>query len=479
LILHTLRGKIIAFSTLILLVLISATFFSNHTTSQLTGSVEDLFRNNLVMEDLESTLNRTQNSLTEYIRTKSSDSLRFYIKDSTRLEDDNEIGLLQKTIRGLIHHYLLQTEVSVKAKRGRDVAGYTRAYDQAQQDHGSIRRLLTEIQKIYLSLSLKIFSRYHSLIPMVTTTNIILLLSAFLTGFLILVLYSYKITDPLNQLAQAARAMARGDYETRQDILSSSDEVRTTTEAFWTMQDSIRKAFNDQSQRIALEKKLLGEEMKSLQMSHQLKEAELLALQTQINPHFLYNTLSAGFQLAMTENADHTADFLENLGAFIRYVLTNPSRLVPIQEEVECIQRFFKLMELRFGDRYVFALDVDPGVLDCRVPALILQPLVENSISHGLQDRETGGVVQVTVLHQKDGVCLCVQDNGIGMSREQRDNLLGELESPGLPESSIGLRNVIRRIKLATEGAGRVSLESPETGGFEIRVFIPFGAHNS
>ena len=213
------------------------------------------------------------------------------------------------------------------------------------------------------------------------------------------------------------------------------------------------------------------ERMRMLDMSHKLKDAELLALQTQINPHFLFNTLSAGMQLALTEDADRTADFLENLSAFMRYVLKPPSRSVWVSDEIECLERYVWLLRLRFGDRYRFEVSADKDVLSVETPALLLQPLVENAVAHGLKDREEGGVVRVTVRKVGSEAILSVEDTGDGMTCEEIHRVMNEDDN--LHECGIGLRNVIRRVTLATGGRGHVELESILGRGTEVRIHLP------
>lgn len=113
------------------------------------------------------------------------------------------------------------------------------------------------------------------------------------------------------------------------------------------MQQSIRQAFDELHQKAELEKKLLEQQMHELDYEHKLKEAELLALQSQINPHFLYNTLSAGWLLALAEQDETTAEFLEKLANFIRYVLRPTNRYVLVSEELECAKRYVWLLQLR------------------------------------------------------------------------------------------------------------------------------------
>jgi len=223
-----------------------------------------------------------------------------------------------------------------------------------------------------------------------------------------------------------------------------------------------------------VEKRLMAERLHVLELGHKLKAAELLALQTQINPHFLFNTLSAGMQLALSEDADRTSDFLENLAAFIRYALKPPSRLVRVADEIECVERYIWLLRLRFRDRYRFVVAADPAALAVETPALLLQPLVENAVTHGLKDREEGGVVRVAVRLAGGEAILSVEDSGDGMTGQEIEEVLRDNPGDeGLREGGIGLRNVIRRVTLATGGRGRVEIESSPTRGMSIRIHLP------
>jgi sensor histidine kinase YesM len=214
--------------------------------------------------------------------------------------------------------------------------------------------------------------------------------------------------------------------------------------------------------------------MQVLELNHRLKDAELLALQTQINPHFLFNTLSAGIELAGGEDATRTSSFLENLAVFIRYSLNPPGRLVAVADEVECVNRYLWLLQLRFRDRFSFDVQVDEGVLAFEIPALILQPLVENAVGHGLADRETGGRISVRGEREGSGALLTVRDNGVGMPAADRAAILAEAkDAEPHPRGGIGLRNVIRRIHLSTNGRGTVELRGGEGEGLEVRVHLP------
>jgi len=300
---------------------------------------------------------------------------------------------------------------------------------------------------------------------------------------MLLVRYSYKLTGPISRLAEAARAVGRGEYGHELPATESADEIGTMTAAFASMRESVRRAFEELKSKAEVEKRLMEERMRVLELDHRLKDAELLALQTQINPHFLFNTLSAGMQLALAEGADRTSDFLENLAAFIRYVLKPPSRSVLVADEIECVERYIWLLRLRFGERYRFVLSVDEDALSVETPALLLQPLVENAVGHGLRDREEGGEVRISARLEGDLALLCVEDTGEGMSAEEIARAMREASGdegavPGTPPSDggIGLRNVIRRVSLATGGRGRVEIESAPGAGASVRIYLPAGS---
>jgi two-component system, sensor histidine kinase YesM len=500
-----------------------ATLYTGFASSQLMRSAEILFRNNLRMENLRKCLDSTEASLTAYLTAKSSEALKDYIMYSNQLYESSqnlnrdikldESLLLQRDLAYLVDSYLEDSGASVSAKRGRDVSAYTESYQSSERGAELVRFLITRIEGIFLSDSLEAFSTFEAQMKRVILTNFLLVLAASLMSFMILVRYSYTLTDPLRRLAEAARAVGRGEYDHELPPPDSQDEIGTMAEAFSSMQDSVRLAFEELKSKAQIEKSLMEEKVHVLDIEHKLKDAELLALQTQINPHFLFNTLSAGMQLALVEEADNTADFLDKLAGFIRYTLKSPARSVLVSDEIACAERYIWLLKLRFGDRYRFEVEAEDAILPVETPALLLQPLVENAVVHGLKDSIEGAVrisarieslvpAGATVAEGASGAeslsqaesssrasgsaepfaVLCVEDSGEGMSAEAiaqilgEDGVLSDLASdayPAVPEAGIGLRNVIRRVKLATGGRGWVAIESQKGRGTSVKIILP------
>ncbi len=483
-----LRNRIIANSVVILLVLVIATSYTAFASFDLARSVELLFRNSISMEELRSTLRETQENLTGYLSAKNSESLKEFIRTSTmlsgmtlRLNRENKLDdvfLLEKDLAFLIDGYLTSAEGAVQAKRGRDVAGYVSLYEDARETASLIEFLSAKMDTIHLGQSLNGFSSYRANISLALVSNAVLLVAAFLFSIALIGRYSYTITEPLARLSVAADAVGRGEYDHPLPPYEREDEIRTLHDAFVNMQDSVQKAFAELTRKAELERSLMEERMRVLTYQHRLKDAELLALQTQINPHFLYNTLAAGWQLALAEGNEKIAEFLETLAAFIRYALKPSTRFVLVSEEIECVRQYIWLLKMRFGERFRFRIEVQDEALAYETPALVLQPLVENAIVHGLKDLEEGGDVIVSARLDGETVRLSVSDSGRGMAKEDIEIALAAADPEDTtPQHGIGLHNVVRRVALATGGTGKVEVESELGHGTRVTIILQAGIH--
>ena len=185
------------------------------------------------------------------------------------------------------------------------------------------------------------------------------------------------------------------------------------------------------------------------------KEAELKALQTQINPHFLFNALHTT-SFFVRKDPNKAREIIIDLSTYLRYNLENSCKLVPLEMELEQVKAYFNIEKARFGDKISLNIDVDENVKDINIPSLIIQPLVENSIKHGLLKKREGGFVNIIAKKENKGCLITIEDNGIGIDQKIIDNLDDRIDK------NIGLKNVHNRIKLIY-GKGLV-VEKLETG---------------
>ena len=152
-------------------------------------------------------------------------------------------------------------------------------------------------------------------------------------------------------------------------------------------------------------------------MSQKLTESKLRALRMQINPHFLFNTLNVISVLILKQDNDKASDMIERLSVFFRQTLDDSAgHWVTLQKELDMSSQYLEIEKLRFGERLTVIEHYDPEVMETPVPSLILQPLVENAIRHGLEEKEEPGTLQIECLRLADRVLIQVKDDGVGCS---------------------------------------------------------------
>ena len=205
-----------------------------------------------------------------------------------------------------------------------------------------------------------------------------------------------------------------------------------------------------------------------LQKEKTLRMAELDALQEQMKPHFLYNTLDMIRYMALENRTDEVYNMLETLGNFYRRFLSKGSTDLSLGEEIEIVKSYLTLQRTRFEDIFTDEYEIEEGLSSIRVPRLILQPLVENSIYHGIRPKGEHGVIRVTVKRQEDFLFLSIYDNGIGMSAHQRELLFS-----GKDRRSFGFQGTIERIRYYYKTEDVFEIHSVEGEYCEIILKLP------
>lgn len=205
-----------------------------------------------------------------------------------------------------------------------------------------------------------------------------------------------------------------------------------------------------------------------LQKEKTLRMAELDALQEQMKPHFLYNTLDMIRYMALENRTDEVYNMLETLGNFYRRFLSKGSTDLSLGEEIEIVKSYLTLQRTRFEDIFTDEYEIEEGLSSIRVPRLILQPLVENSIYHGIRPKGEHGVIRVTVKRQEDFLFLSIYDNGIGMSAHQRGLLFS-----GKDSRSFGFQGTIERIRYYYKTEDVFEIHSVEGEYCEIILKLP------
>lgn len=232
--------------------------------------------------------------------------------------------------------------------------------------------------------------------------------------------------------------------------------------------------------------KLLNDKQLSMEKR---RKSEFLALQNQINPHFLYNTLEAIRGDALSEGMDYIANITEALSTFFRYSVTDTGSLVTISDELNNIDNYFKIQQYRFGENLelIYEIPENEDILDLMCPKLTLQPIVENAIFHGLEKRVEKGIIRIKLEHTEDKLIIIITDNGVGMDNSTLSNLNKKLKQNIIAynvnedkskKGGIALINVCRRIKLLFgENYGIHVFSIPELGT-DVRITLPIVRKN-
>lgn len=214
------------------------------------------------------------------------------------------------------------------------------------------------------------------------------------------------------------------------------------------------------------------------------KQAEYLALQNQINPHFLYNTLEGIRSEALYAGIDSVAEMTEALATFFRYTISNVEHLVTLEDELANIENYYIIQQFRFGKRLKYHVEIDAEeereILKCRLPKLILQPIVENAIYHGIERKIGDGILCVKIENTASRCIITISDNGLGMNETVVDGLNEKLKTASITTfhqdkkgGSIAVENVNNRIKILFGEEYGIYIYSKQNVGTDVEITLP------
>ena len=280
----------------------------------------------------------------------------------------------------------------------------------------------------------------------------------------IVVRQARNISEPIRQLVAQGRQIASHDYRVSALKDSGNVELQTLSDTFVDMAAEIGRSIEVLNQKNALERS-------NLEMVQSLKQAELELLQSQINPHFLFNTLNTITSLARIENAKETEELLSSFSRFLRFNLRSMSTVVTVERELEIVQAYLFIQKQRFGKRLSYTVDADADALPMSIPSLTVQPFVENSLIHGIEPRREGGSVNVSISrHNDETLVLVVEDTGVGMSADQAAAIQSKIATmDDEKREHLGIVNTMRRVQLY-DAVADLSIETAPGRGTTVSM---------
>ena len=292
-----------------------------------------------------------------------------------------------------------------------------------------------------------------------------LFLAAAVLMMLLIRVLSHAVVLPLLGLAQASRSIAEGDLSGPDLPVKSGDEVGRLTGTFNQMKHAM-------AQQLTTQQALHREEVRNLALEKDLEHTRLEVLKSQVNPHFLFNTLNMISCMARLEDASTTDQMIVHLGSLFRHNLRTKRQQITLEEELDGLEDYIYLQQMRFDGRITVEKSIRVQPAQVSVPSFMLQPVVENAYSHGLKSCEEGGRILLRAWMQGSVLVLTVADNGKGMTAEELDALQAKIAQSEQTGRSIGLGNISRRIGMLYPG-GKMQVYSRAGHGTVVRFEIP------
>ncbi|GMK42605.1 hypothetical protein PCCS19_56650 [Paenibacillus sp. CCS19] len=450
---------------------ITLTYYNQKTMNQ----YNDILQRYLSMNEVTNASQQTITSLYNYLLAPTEVNLSQLDTSKVRLRKariavldlrSEESDFALTNYMNLIDSLIETTDRSLMFQSEKESEDSDKAFSEATR----ISKYISEMTLTLLDNDLKTYDRfYRDMIDQsseLKKLGIWLMLTITFMLLLFTYLFSSSITRPILKLTQAARELSRGRFDLQVEV-TSNDEISFLAKMFDRMRININNLISEIQQKAQLENEL--QQNKLL-----LRESQLRSLQSQINPHFLFNTLDMLSKKAYLEGSEETSDLLASVAGLLRYNLKRLDRPMTLKDEVRVLSQYIEIQKARFTDRLQFNMDIDESCLSIQLPGLTLQPIVENAVIHAVEPREDGGTITFRVFDSGERVTIEIADDGPGMSEMKirqilhEDNFETESHSTG-----IGFNNVVKRLRIFCGLEDVIDIKSEPGNGTSVIVTIP------
>ncbi len=469
------QTKLMTFFIVLILFMNGVAYFLYQGSQDTIRQYDILLERFFLLNEIEQTTEGVYRNLKSYIINKSPELLIEYKDGRKELKTlQNQLPekiernqLVVENYSSMIESFLEESDRALQAYQNEDIKDYSTRMIEAEN-------VLSYLQETTLTLINEELSDYDSFYKSLVVHNgfiekMRLAVFAFtlFASLLFAFWFSRGITRPIHDLAYAAREIASGKFDGQKVPVQTKDELGFLTETFNSMRENIQSLVTQIKQK---------SEMKRL-----MKEMELKSLQSQVNPHFLFNTLNMIAKTSYIEDAKRTSELIEAVSTLLRHNLTRLDQPTTLKEELKSVNEYMFIQQARFGQRFSYDEQIDPDTVNTPLPVLTLQPLVENAFIHGIENMESGGEIRISSSIENEMIQIDISDNGVGIDSERVEEVLewlGREEDLQATNRSghttgIGLSNIIRRLELFYEKEELVRIDSEVGNGTTIRLQLP------
>lgn len=480
---HSIGTKIIAFSLTLIIGLLVFMSVAYAKMGRLSDEYRILMHDIVAISNVNSTVDEMLDDFEEYLTLKTTDSLnRFNSKYDELYQLINSMSIvfyteeeqvIYKNINSQLLSFNAEMDSAIRASRGRNPYETRVHYEVGKNIVGQMKESISALILVHAALSEEIYNELVAGAERLQSMMITFLTALAGASALIAFRFSKSLVHPLEQLTDhVSRVFMKEDNLTPVKV-EANDEIGILAGGFNSMLTRIEVYIQELKYKSKIEGELQNKEMENLKIKNLLDQTNMLALQSQINPHFLYNTLSCIAQTAMLEDANDTYTLLITVSDMMRYNLISLDRQSTIGQEIENVKRYFYIQKARYRERLNYQINIEtPELRKFEIPRLTVQPFVENSIIHGLENSENEGIVLIRVFEADGRVCIEITDNGVGMDAQTRSELLGEMGKKG-HTTGIGVRNVVERLRLYYRNYDIIRIESAPGVGTKITFLLP------
>lgn len=434
-------------------------------------TLNNIYLSNSELNNYANLITETEKAMENYVEYHTFESIDTFFSNINQIQAHCDSMNNNPSVDPIIQKEFIVYQLScsfiyfsgrtIAYRRANNFTEIEESYNKTRNCYNYLQKEIVDLNSLFLNENAKNYEKNKDHNNRIIRLSIIFLVTLIALIYIVL-FYSIKsIIHPLTKISKVAHKVSKRNFDVPLFNSSSNDEIGEICNAFDRMIISIREYIDTIWEKARTEAEL---KEKEIEMQALYTNAQLKALQSQINPHFLFNTLNTGSQLAMMEGADKTCTFLERVADFFRYNIQQQNHIVTLDEELNLVDNFVYIMQVRFGSRLEFIKEIPDEKLNVFIPKMTLQPLVENCIKHGLTN--TKGIVRLKIQFQNRFIEIKISDNGEGMESEIRENVLksvekGEFKLPDellkkeFPfednmnkQNGTGLINVFSRLKL-------------------------------
>jgi len=482
---RSLNSKFIIFVICLIIPIGICNIISLGMSKKIEDGYVNMLNNMLITNEIQQHIDNSLDSFNQYILSGKDIKKNTYNNElfmakqkilTLKNDSDNSSQYIIRDLNNTFDSYKENSGKTILAYENKE--GYIFYYDDfiAAKNIASYCNIYASaLMQNYLktnSIDYKELNRNSSIIYVSLATYLILIL---VMCVLYAMFFIKKISKGLKGIVETSNKVSKGQFEYYEGNKTDIYELDVLIKTFNTMVKDIKDLVSSINDKLTLEKKLKEEEMKNLQYENALKEFDLKVLQSQINPHFLFNTLNCVNSTAIMEDANKTSKLIKSVSNILRYSLKCMNRNAFLEEEINIVKDYIYIQECRFDDRVKFNLTVNMDMKKVKIPGMTIQPLVENAFIHGIESKEDGGCININISDEY-GICrVIIEDDGVGIPKEILDKINKyNYETKHIGHTTgLGINIVEKRLRYLYDKKDIFNIESEEGKGTKVYLKIP------